>query len=77
MEENWMYDAACRDADPETFFPDLGHNGREAKKICARCTVVHECLEYALLDNITDGIWGGMSGDQRHKIRRKYMEARA
>lgn len=57
----WMLRAACRDHDPELFFPlpkDLPTR-REAKKICHRCPVIAECVLYAKELRVTDGVWGG------------------
>lgn len=66
MEEtDWRLKAECIDADPEVFFPMPGNNGLDAKRICARCDVVDECLQYALENDIEDGVWGGKSGIQR------------
>lgn len=33
----------------------------QAKMICERCSVQHECLEYALNANESYGIWGGLT----------------
>ena len=41
---DWRHEAACRDVDPELFFP-IGNTGpallqiEEAKQVCRRCTV--------------------------------------
>lgn len=48
----WRDRAACRDEDPELFFP-IGSTGpalrqiEEAKAVCRRCPVVDDCLRYA------------------------------
>lgn len=34
------------------------------------CKVSDQCLEYALTNNIRDGIWGGKTRDERKAIRR-------
>lgn len=66
MEDNdWRLKAECLDADPEVFFPEAGSNGLEAKRICARCSVVDDCLQYALDNRIEEGVWGGKSGIER------------
>ena len=50
---DWRHQAACRDEDPELFFP-VGNTGpaitqiEEAKKVCMRCTVREQCLAWAL-----------------------------
>jgi WhiB family redox-sensing transcriptional regulator len=72
---NWRDRAACRDTDPERFFP-VGTTGpaleqtREAKKICAGCQVVKHCLEWALVTGQDAGIWGGLTEDERRALRR-------
>ena len=50
---SWQHYAACRNRDPELFFP-IGSTGpavrqlQEAKRICAGCPVRSECLEFEL-----------------------------
>lgn len=43
---------------------------RQAQKICERCEVRAECLEYALEHDERYGIWGGMTETARMKLRR-------
>jgi WhiB family transcriptional regulator, redox-sensing transcriptional regulator len=72
---NWRYEAACRDADPDLFFP-VGPTGPalrqvdEAKRICRNCPVQARCLAWALDHGVTDGVWGGTTEDERRAIRR-------
>jgi len=75
VDEKWMADAACLDADPEAFFPEVGGNGLEAKRVCARCSVIEQCLEYAMYYNIDEGVWGGLSGVSRISLRRRALKA--
>ncbi|MFP8960004.1 WhiB family transcriptional regulator [Streptomyces nanhaiensis] len=76
----WMLNAACRDADPELFFPDTGginKNTELALDICARCPVLADCRAYA--DHMEDqrgaryssGIWGGTTERERLNARRR------
>ena len=71
---NWREDAACRDADPELFFP-VGTTGpalrqiREAKRICRGCPAQAPCLAWALHQGVTDGVWGGTTEEQRRALR--------
>ena len=71
---NWRDDAACRDADPDLFFP-VGTTGPvlrqidEAKRICRACPAQGQCLAWALDQPITDGVWGGTTEDERRSIR--------
>lgn len=63
----------CSTVDPDMFLPDplvAGSLARanEAKKICANCPYLKECLEYAIEHN-EDGVWGGTSRNERRKIK--------
>lgn len=72
MSTDWMADAACSSSDPEQWFPEKGHlpKSHPAMRICAECPVRIECLEYAVTDpSRLDGIWGGLSVNQRRQIR--------
>ncbi len=50
---DWRHHAACREEDPELFFP-IGNTGpallqiEEAKAVCRRCPVMEQCLQWAL-----------------------------
>lgn len=64
----WTHRAACRDADPEIFYPEKGGRVEEARAICFRCPVRAECLEWALENNERYGLWGGLSERQRRPL---------
>jgi WhiB family redox-sensing transcriptional regulator len=66
----WQEAALCAQTDPEAFFPEKGGSTREAKRICSRCEVKGECLEYALGHNERFGIWGGLSERERRRLQR-------
>lgn len=72
---DWRHIAACREEDPELFFP-IGTTGPallqidEAKAVCRTCTVVDECLTWALESGQEAGVWGGMSEDERRVLAR-------
>lgn len=75
----WEEQAACRDADPEIFFPPRGGkdarvSARGAKLICARCPVSEECLDFAVEKDIKYGVWGGLSEKERRALRRAKRE---
>ncbi|HLK44943.1 MAG TPA: WhiB family transcriptional regulator [Acidimicrobiales bacterium] len=70
MGNAWMARGSCREVDPELFFPTSGRGVNEAKRVCASCEVVTQCLEYALAENIEHGIWGGKSERERRRILR-------
>lgn len=74
--ENWHMHAACREADPDLFFP-IGSTGpalvqvEEAKAVCRRCPVQEECLRWALDNNQDTGVWGGLGENERRALRRR------
>ncbi|MHB2022493.1 MAG: WhiB family transcriptional regulator [Mycobacteriales bacterium] len=73
---DWRDEAACRDEDPELFFP-VGSTGpalaqiRQAKAVCSRCAVIEPCLSWALESGQESGVWGGLSEDERRLLRRR------
>jgi WhiB family redox-sensing transcriptional regulator len=73
---DWRHRAACRDEDPELFFP-IGTTGPavlqvdEAKAVCRRCDAVDECLTWAIDSDQDAGVWGGLSEDERRAVRRR------
>jgi WhiB family redox-sensing transcriptional regulator len=79
---DWRHEAACRDEDPELFFP-VGNTGpalsqiEEAKVVCARCTVTTDCLKWALESGQEAGVWGGLSEDERRALKRRAARNRA
>jgi WhiB family redox-sensing transcriptional regulator len=46
----WLAQAACRDTDPELFFPERGHarQGQQARQVCAGCPVQQPCRDLAV-----------------------------
>jgi WhiB family transcriptional regulator, redox-sensing transcriptional regulator len=71
---DWQRDAACLGADPAMFFPERGERGEEARRLCASCPVVDECLDLALeIDAAAagdpSGIFAGLSPNQRKQYR--------
>ncbi|CAB4859845.1 unannotated protein [freshwater metagenome] len=77
---DWRHEAACRDEDPELFFP-IGTTGpavlqiQEAKAVCRSCSVVDECLEWAFESGQDAGVWGGMSEDERRLHKRRQVRS--
>jgi len=53
------------------FFPERGASTRTAKGICRECTVLDECLEFAIVSSEKFGIWGAMSERERRRIRKE------
>ena len=77
-EQTWMADGSCRHYPPAAFFPSDGVGVDAARKICAECPVEAECLEYALVQRIDHGVWGGCSERERRRIlKRRRQQAAA
>jgi WhiB family redox-sensing transcriptional regulator len=73
---DWQSRAACRDEDPELFFPvsDVGPGARQAaqaKAVCARCPVRSDCLSYALDNGLDHGVFGGTTERERRELTRR------
>lgn len=81
---DWRHRAACRNEDPELFFP-VGNTGpallqiEDAKDVCRRCDpdVVAKCLEYALDSGQDAGVWGNASEDERRALKRRAARERS
>jgi WhiB family redox-sensing transcriptional regulator len=71
----WHSEAACRSDEAGLFFapskePTAARLAREeaAKQVCARCPVMLECREHALLQPEPYGVWGGMTAAERRVV---------
>ena len=77
----WRNRAACLGENPELFFP-IGNTYpallqmEEAKVVCRRCEVVETCLKWASESGQDSGVWGGLSADERHSLKRRNARAR-
>lgn len=65
---------SCQDHDPELWFvegtrPKDAARRRRAVSVCAECPARSACTEVALADARIIGIWGGMTGKQRERVR--------
>ncbi|MEU0059687.1 WhiB family transcriptional regulator [Streptomyces sp. NPDC006334] len=78
---DWRHRAVCREEDPELFFP-IGNTGpallqiEEAKAVCHRCPVIEQCLQWALESGTDEGVWGGLSEDDRRAMKRRAVRNR-
>jgi WhiB family redox-sensing transcriptional regulator len=73
--EVWRDAAACAKASDVDFFapPENLAESNRARALCASCPVRDECLAFAIDSNQTEGIWGGMTPQERSKLRRRWM----
>jgi hypothetical protein len=71
----------CSETDPELFFPreplegirsvnEVYENEAAAKSMCSQCPYRMQCLEAAIVDPETQGIWGGTTQLERRKMLR-------
>lgn len=71
---SWMLQGLCREVGPDPFFGDKGYSARLAKRICARCEVSEQCLDYAMTTRAVGGaplkgVWGGTTERDRRQMR--------
>jgi WhiB family redox-sensing transcriptional regulator len=69
----WSDRAACLSAEPEQFFPvggaaASGWETAAAKQVCAGCSVLMECRDYALTTRQPFGVWGGLDEQERRDV---------
>ena len=72
---SWRRRAACRGLDPALFFPEIGESAAEAKAVCAQCPVARQCLDFALANDETLGVWGATTPRARRLLRRDLRQA--
>ena len=74
--QSWQHKGACRGPHATVFFPpphferkqERAERERRAKEICQGCSVVHDCLEYAVSIREPHGIWGGLNETERRAL---------
>lgn len=63
----------CGETDPDIFFPESKQELKNIlptlQEICGGCEHRLPCLEYALVNDIKDGVWGGVTPNQRFKMK--------
>nr|WP_203631310.1 WhiB family transcriptional regulator [Streptomyces halstedii] len=71
----WHAEAVCRRDEAGLFFapskePTAARLSREeaAKQVCARCPVMVECREHALIQPEPYGVWGGLTAAERRVV---------
>ena len=70
----WRELAACRGTDLDVFFPERGESAGPARQVCARCPVREPCLEYAVRNRITHGVWGGLTERERRPLQARWVQ---
>lgn len=61
---------ACKDADPEIFFPHPTERVKTAmaKAYCRQCVFVAECLHEAIRIHDNDSVRGGLTAKERRSL---------
>ena len=73
---SWHERAACHQhPESEAFFGDERSQKNIAITVCRTCPVVDECLQHALDERETEGVWGGTTPDQRKDLLRRRRRA--
>ena len=75
VQTSWREQAACKGQDTAVFFPASDAEAGPAKAICATCPVRDLCLEWALATHQEDGVWGGLTDNERRRLRRRRRDA--
>ena len=75
-DNDWRMRAACLQSKPDLFFPVGGTDQAlsqidRAKRVCADCPVRTNCLLWANRANVSDGVWGGLSAEERKSLKRR------
>lgn len=69
--ESWE-GANCTELDePDIFFSVKTDDIKFAQALCSDCPLVQKCIQYALDNEIAEGIWGGLTEAQRKMLRPK------
>jgi WhiB family redox-sensing transcriptional regulator len=68
-DDNWRVRAACRDAEPELWYPDNPRDAWLGVWVCNGCPVRQECLAYAQARREPYGTWGGVTEWERITLR--------
>ena len=68
--EAWEKEAACRGLDTDSFYPEKDDSIGIPKRVCRACPVRLDCLEHALRLDDQFGIRGGLTPEERRRIRR-------
>lgn len=63
---------AAPDVDPDWWHPRRGDwaAAKLAKTLCGLCQLQPACLRYAMQHRLQHGIYGGLTGRERQKLRR-------
>jgi WhiB family redox-sensing transcriptional regulator len=61
----WMFSANCDEKTQDLFFSKYKKEQDMAKEICRSCSVSLDCLKFAIDNECTSGIYGGLTAKER------------
>lgn len=73
---HWYDQAACRGLDVELFFSEEPAAVSAAMRVCGSCPVREACLDTAMTQRESYGIWGGVPENHRQRAFRREDRAR-
>jgi WhiB family transcriptional regulator, redox-sensing transcriptional regulator len=73
QDTSWLDNARCRGMDSDRFFVRGVAQARPVLRVCDRCPVKEPCLRYAIDNEITFGVWGGLTERQRRAYQRRTL----
>jgi WhiB family redox-sensing transcriptional regulator len=72
LDENWETRGACRNSQyhPDLWFPSPNETFtiQLAQKICSTCPVIMECRTTSIARGERNGVWGGLTEEQRFRL---------
>lgn len=75
-EWEWQDRALCAEIGGDPFFPELGETAEDAKRVCRRCEVRAQCLDFAVREGIAFGVYGGMDERERRTLGPQHLDFR-
>ena len=65
----WQDSAACKDVDSSIFLSGVTSRVEKAKAVCATCSVIQDCLAFALQhEDFEPHVYGGLTGSERRRL---------
>ncbi len=77
FEPRWQDQAACKGVPTEFFYPGADEAPYVIASYCRGCPVRNACLDEAITNGETHGIWGGTTWEQRRNLQRRQKRAAA
>jgi WhiB family redox-sensing transcriptional regulator len=65
-DDKWRKRAQCRNVDTSVFYGNDAH--RKGKLVCVSCVVKDDCLQFALDNDISEGVYGGYTPKERKAL---------